>query len=97
MKDRLAYVFSQQMTADEAQSLRRLHSILLHGRPINAMHFFWDSLITDYKCPFIKRELLQSNPTKMPISAWRDVIQSVGSYDVTMIDDHLSSLAKTGR
>lgn len=97
MKDRLATIDTRQMGREEAHSLRRLQSILLHGRPINAMHFFWDVLITDYRCPFIKRELLQSNPTGMPISAWRDVIRSAGPYDVAMIDDHLTSLAATRR
>ncbi|MCG6205019.1 rhamnan synthesis F family protein [Rhodopseudomonas sp. HC1] len=97
MKDRLANLDTRHMRPEQAHSLRRLQSILMHGRPINAMHFFWDSLITDYKCPFIKRELLQSNPTGMPISAWRDVIQSAGSFDVAMIDDHLNALAAARR
>ncbi len=93
MKDRLADRAIRQTASDPLHSLQRLQTILLQGRPINAMHFFWDTLITDYKCPFIKRELLQSNPTGMPIATWRDVIRSASAYDVTMIDDHLRSLA----
>lgn len=91
MKDRLADLGSRQLDPDEIRSLRFVQSILLQGRPINAMHFFWDVLITDYKCPFIKRELLQSNPAKLPTSAWRELIGSASAYDVAMIDDHLKS------
>ena len=67
--------------------------VLSRGRPINPMHYFWDIVITDYGCPFIKRELIQSNPAKIPnVDKWPDVIRSVSDYDISLIDDHQRAL-----
>ena len=49
--------------------LERLDHImdrLLHGTPLNASHFFWDILIEDFGCPFVKRELIFVNPCNVP-------------------------------
>lgn len=70
----------------------RVRSALLRGRPINAMHYFWDRLILDYKCPFIKRELLRSNPARVPDTArWPQIVASRSEYDVGLIQRHLNS------
>jgi lipopolysaccharide biosynthesis protein len=57
------------------------------------MQYFWDILITDYGCPFIKRELIQLNPAGIPfLSRWRAVIASRSEYDTSMIERHLRRL-----
>lgn len=62
----------------------------LSQRVVNPMQYFWDILITDYQCPFIKRDLLTSNPTKIAgTSRWPEVIAAHSSYDITMITRHL--------
>lgn len=63
------------------------------GRAVNPMQYFWDSLILDYRCPFIKRELLKSNPANIPLlSRWSEIIASQSTYDLAMIHAHLASL-----
>jgi lipopolysaccharide biosynthesis protein len=57
---------------------------------VNPTQFFWDVLITDYACPFIKRDLLTSNPNNVPgTSRWPEIIAAHSSYDVGMIARHL--------
>lgn len=57
---------------------------------LNPMHFFWDVLITDYACPFIKRDLLTSNPSHVPdIMQWQEIIAMHSNYDVRLISRHL--------
>ena len=55
----------------------------------NIMHQYWKELITDYKCPFIKRELLQSNPLGIDISNWKNIIKKTTDYNPDYISDYL--------
>ncbi len=90
MKDRLATSLSTTRTPLNQAFQAHLQMLLLRGRPINSMHFFWDVLISDYKCPFIKRELLKVNPAGIPtISQWAEFIASNTPYDVSLIRRHL--------
>jgi hypothetical protein len=92
MKDRLAVSESTTRTPVNQAFQWRLQTVLLTGRPINSMHFFWDVLISDYKCPFIKRELLKVNPAGIStISQWAELIASNTPYDVSLIRRHLKA------
>ncbi|UGV25842.1 polysaccharide biosynthesis-like protein [Rhodopseudomonas boonkerdii] len=92
MKDRLAASAPTERPASDRAFLAHLHMLLLTGRAINPMHFYWDVLISDYKCPFIKRELLKANPAGISTaSKWAAVIASNSSYDVSLIQRHLKS------
>jgi lipopolysaccharide biosynthesis protein len=52
----------------------------------NPTHDFWKVLITDLKCPFIKRELIQKNPHNIKdISEWQTVLQNNTAYDPELI------------
>lgn len=55
---------------DYRRSLTKRTSKIIHqlakGRPINPTHFFWDTLIERFRFPFIKRELVLSNPCGIP-------------------------------
>jgi lipopolysaccharide biosynthesis protein len=57
---------------------------------INPSHQFWDILISEFKCPFLKRELIKFNPAKIP-SAWQwdKVIARDTDYPVDLIWQHL--------
>ena len=60
------------------------------GVPINLTHFLWDFLIVEMGCPFLKRELLQRNPSRVPgVQRWDAVIRSVSPYDTDLIAQHL--------
>lgn len=36
------------------------------GEPVNPTHYFWDTLIRHFGCPFVKRELVNENPCGVP-------------------------------
>ncbi|WP_353861994.1 rhamnan synthesis F family protein [Azospirillum formosense] len=60
------------------------------GQPLNATHFFWDYLIAQMDFPFLKRELLQKNPARIPLlSYWERVVKQSSDYDTELILRHL--------
>jgi lipopolysaccharide biosynthesis protein len=67
-----------------------LQNSLSSGTPMNGSHFFWDKLLLDMRCPYIKRELLAVNPMRIPgLIYWREHLASVSDYDPEMIREHL--------
>ncbi|SNT17472.1 Rhamnan synthesis protein F [Azospirillum sp. RU38E] len=84
-------------TSDEADPVRRRYvemigKCLRDGVPLNQTHFFWDQLLTDGKCPFIKRDLLQHNPMAIPyLHKWQQLIGQVSNYDSELIVKHLQT------
>jgi lipopolysaccharide biosynthesis protein len=64
-----------------------------HGGKLNPMLAFWDELIANRRCPFIKRELLMYNPLRLPnVGRWEEVIRRVSPYDIDLIQDHMRDL-----
>lgn len=97
MKDRLADRENDDSQPSD-QSFNALRSALLRGRPLNPMHAFWDALILDYKCPFVKRELVTSNPAEVPLtSRWQEIIAAHSNYDLDMIKQHLDLIPEPTR
>jgi lipopolysaccharide biosynthesis protein len=92
-------VLGQLNTVDTANLIephrsytRKLADNLVSGRPVNPMHYFWETLIVEYKCPFLKRELVKSNPAQVPFAwQWPEVVQRAGEYDISMIRRHLQA------
>ncbi len=69
--------------------IERLHANLIFGRPLNATHYFWDSLIADFRAPFIKRELVLGNPEGIAYAwRWPDLIAREYGYDAGPIRRH---------
>jgi lipopolysaccharide biosynthesis protein len=67
-----------------------LQDSLSSGAPMNGSHFFWDKLLLNMRCPYIKRELLAVNPMRIPgLIYWREHLASVSEYDPEMIREHL--------
>lgn len=74
--------------------VENLHSSIIRGVPLNPTHFFWDTLITEFKCPFIKRELILSNPAGI-VYAWRwpeAITEAAKGFDLDIIMRHLKSI-----
>ncbi|MFC5354295.1 rhamnan synthesis F family protein [Azospirillum himalayense] len=60
------------------------------GAPLNATHFFWDYMIAQMNFPFLKRELLQKNPARIPLlTYWERVVKQSTDYDTDLILRHL--------
>ena len=70
--------------------LRKVHDQLTAGIPVNPSHLFWDQMLTRYRCPFLKRELLTMNPAGVPeVNQWEQVVRRLSSYDTRLIERHL--------
>jgi lipopolysaccharide biosynthesis protein len=86
-RERLARQVPQ---GSEHGAFERFRAQVMNEGVVNPTQFFWDVLITDYACPFIKRDLLTSNPNDVPgTSLWPQVIVAHSEYDVSMIAHHL--------
>ena len=95
MKARLEAMKGDAPPPSQQPGFARFQSRILGNRAVNPMQYFWDILITDYDCPFIKRELIQSNPAGIPfLSRWRALVASRSEYDTSMIERHLQRLAR---
>lgn len=65
------------------------------GVPLNGTHFFWDYLIAQMEFPFIKRDLLQKNPARIPLlNYWERVVKTSTDYDTDLILRHLEMSLK---
>jgi lipopolysaccharide biosynthesis protein len=76
--------------APEDEYFERLLDGVNAGVPLNPSHFFWEHLVTVARCPFIKRDLLESNPVGIPLVAnWRRAITSASDYPIHLIDEYM--------
>ncbi len=70
--------------------LKRIYEHAEHGAPLNVTHFFWDRLIVKFRYPFIKKEILQGNPSTLPsLYLWENLINQHSDYDTAEIIRHL--------
>lgn len=78
---------------DERSFLTYVKGRIVAGKPINPTHYYWDVLIADWNCPFLKRELIQSNPAGVPRPwAWETLLREKTAYDTNLVLRHLKSL-----
>lgn len=74
----------------EIQYLQWLAEQISKGTDLNPMHPFWDVLIVEFACPFIKRGLLRSNPAGVPgLVDWPSLLATYTGYNISLIDRHL--------
>jgi lipopolysaccharide biosynthesis protein len=68
-------------------------------RPLNPTHYFWQVLLRELRCPFIKIDLLRDNPSRIPDAGkWRDVVFEVApDFDREIIARHLARLSSASR
>lgn len=58
--------------------------------PLNLCHSLWKLLITEYRCPFIKVNLLRENPINVrDVPTWRQIIEANSDYQTSLIHNHL--------
>jgi lipopolysaccharide biosynthesis protein len=73
----------------------KLFAAVERGDTLNQTHYFWDYLVGEAGCPFIKRDLLLRNPVKVPyVSQWDAVIRRSSQYDPDLILRHLELIAR---
>ncbi len=70
---------------------KRHHSyqhILYH--PVNPTHHLWDLLIEKMECPFLKKELILINPSRIPnVNQWPTIISKYNSLLKDIILEHI--------
>jgi len=74
----------------EHKFIAEIYSIMSSNLPLNPTHFFWYHLIGRMGFPFLKRELLEKNPARIPaLPYWEREIKQVSDYDTDLIIRHL--------
>jgi len=75
--------------------LARLFGSIDAGVPLNGTHFFWDHMIANMGFPFLKRDLLQKNPARIPLlTYWERIVRQSSDYDTDLILRHLERSLK---
>jgi lipopolysaccharide biosynthesis protein len=65
------------------------------GYPLNPTHYFWEALVLDFKCPFIKRDLLEKNPVGTPmLTHWHNAITGTSDYPIEYIEEYLQEASR---
>ena len=85
-------LLQSELPAAHLKFLNKLQEQIIGGEPLNAPHYFWETLISEFKCPFLKRELIQTNPVDIIYTwKWADVIRPISTYHVDLIWRHLQA------
>lgn len=75
-------------------TIQDLLAVVERGQPLNPSHFFWRELI-ERGCPFLKRDLILSNPARVAtLRSWRQTLTQHSPYDPDLIEDHLRHTAR---
>jgi hypothetical protein len=75
-----------------AQKVALLHPML------NPTHFWWDLLISEFRCPVLKVELMGINPSRIPnLHTFESLLQQKTNYDPQLIRQHLDKLLKVAK
>jgi hypothetical protein len=70
-------------------SLLNTAALVYERKPCNPTHYMWDTLLADFRAPFIKRELLNVNPVGIPtVFQLYEMLEGRTDYDTTMIDEN---------
>jgi lipopolysaccharide biosynthesis protein len=72
--------------------LERISNHIVRGTPMNQSHFFWETIVVDFGCPFLKRDVIKHNPAGIPYTwRWPEMISKHSSYDLSLIRRHLQA------
>jgi lipopolysaccharide biosynthesis protein len=83
-----ALIFAEFLLDVERSEKRPGHHIAKFTLEQNLAHSYWKILIRN-KFPYVKRELLLTNPMNTDISDWPTIIKRYSDYDVGIIVDSL--------
>jgi lipopolysaccharide biosynthesis protein len=72
--------------------LERIANHIVRGTPMNQSHFFWETIVADFRCPFLKRDVIKHNPAGIPYTwRWPEMITEHSDYDLSLIKRHLQA------
>lgn len=74
---------------------KKRHPCFYYTREFNMMHDFWDMIISEFRCPALKVELLRDNPLGIDLSEAYAFLATETTYDVGLIRAHLARVKGT--
>ncbi len=90
--EKIDKVDSTELAPAHREFLERITNHIVRGTPMNQSHFFWETIVVDFDCPFLKREVIKQNPAGIPYMwRWPEMIGECGSYDLSLISRHLQA------
>jgi lipopolysaccharide biosynthesis protein len=82
-----------KLSPTHSDFLDELQAMIVSGKPMNPSHIFCEPLLTEFNCPFLKREAIVANPLRVPfIWRWDEALADVSDYDPDLIRRHLQAL-----
>lgn len=86
-----SYQFSEDAQISTGELFKARRSLFCTS--VNPTHYMWSSLVRLFDFPFIKSELLTTNPSEVPdISDWQKLVPLSSPTPVSEIEDHLAEL-----
>ncbi len=90
-RSRLSALYRRFNTLDRASAEAAVAA--LNRWPVNPTHHLWLSLATRFGFPFLKTELIRTNPVRLPgVAAWQAVVPDDSPCPLLVIQDHLNLL-----
>jgi lipopolysaccharide biosynthesis protein len=90
--EKINKVDSAALAPAHREFLERITNHIVRGTPMNQSHLFWESIVVDFDCPFLKREVIKQNPAGIPFTwRWPEMIGERSSYDLSLISRHLQA------
>lgn len=75
------------------QGPERQAAAVLDEWPLNPTHHLWHILITRFRCPFLKTELVLRNPGRLPgVADWPEVVPRDSPCSVSVLQAHLATI-----
>ena len=85
----------EDLRARHARTFWEIERRSARGRPVNATHYFWELLVTEQKCPFLKVQLLRDNPKDVPnMARWKELLDDGQNGLKGMIESHLTRVSR---
>ena len=84
--------FLKQSEGIEPSQEPQTFEFILKKIPVNPCSHLWYFLIAEFKCPFIKRDLLIVNPDEVDLGHWPTLLEKCSDYDRNLILAHLKRI-----
>ncbi len=84
--------FLKQSEGIEAEEASVTLELIRKKVMVNPCSYLWHFLIAEFKCPFIKRDLLISNPDEIDLGHWPTLLADCTGYDRNLVLSHLKRI-----
>jgi lipopolysaccharide biosynthesis protein len=65
----------EDLRASNESAISEVERRKAFGRTVNSTHYFWDLLLKEHRCPFLKVQLLRDNPKNVEnVRGWMEIL-----------------------